>query len=239
MTNWTKKHVKHGENTSGCIMRRTSRKSKVGSVITGHGVRRRVRTVKHRRTDTMKASDNNLPAVQDNGRYSPTQTAAIKNAQISGLITTQKEMLKRRTHGVNLYDFEQVRLTAEEYMGECADTSTYPSFLGLAAYLGLGRSWLYQFIRQNGEHETAKYLDRLRHTWASGKIALAEKGVLSDAAVLFQLKNAKLGFADRTEIEMVSATGDEEMKRPPWAWGLSDEEYCKRLLEDIPMDDDE
>ena len=184
------------------------------------------------------AEDKALQPVSDNGRYSPAQTAAIKSAQITAVIDSQQKMLRRRTHGIDLYDFKEVQLAANEYMDTCKETAMYPSFMGLVAHMGLGRSWAYQFIRQHPEHETSMYLCRLRETWASGKLGLAQKGILSDASTIFELKNSALGFSDRYELETISAgTQDASLNRPPWAVGLSEEKYYEKLIEGIPDDE--
>lgn len=182
--------------------------------------------------------EKNVPAVAESGRYSPTQTAAIRNAQIAAVIDSQQKMLKRRTKGVNLFELAEVEAAANEYMDACREVSICPSFLGLVAHMGLGRSWSYQFIRQHPTHETSLYLCRLREAWAAGKLGLAQKGVLSDASVIFELKNASLGFSDTHQLEVVTAGAqDETLNRPAWAIGLSAEEYTKKLIEALPDDE--
>lgn len=181
--------------------------------------------------------EKNVPAAAESGRYSPTQTAALKNMAISAVIDSQQKMLRRRTKGVNLFELAEVEAAANEYMDDCKSVSICPSFLGLVAHMGLGRSWTYQFIRQYPTHETSLYLCRLREAWAAGKIGLAQKGVLSDASVIFDLKNSSLGFSDAHQLEVVTAgTKDETLNRPAWAVGLSDSEYTKKLIEALPED---
>lgn len=185
-------------------------------------------------------ADNTIPttAEQKPAKYSPAQTAEIKNKQITAVIESQRAMLKRRTRGIDLFDFSQAQQTADEYMEMCSATDTYPNFEGLCAAFGLSRPWVYQFIRTHPEHETAKYLDRLRNAWISGKFALSEKGALDSASVIFQAKNSMMGFTDRHELEVVAALPeDERARRPEWAQTLSNEEYKKVLFESIPIDE--
>ena len=102
--------------------------------------------------------------------------------------------------------------------------------------MGLGRSWLYQFIRQHGDTESAKFIDRLRTMWIAGKVALAEKGALDAGMVVFQMKNSNLGYSDAQKMELIVAQNpDPNANRPQWAYGLSEEEYTKKIVEEMEM----
>lgn len=186
-------------------------------------------------------ADNNLPATGQKSRsgYSPAQTAEIRSNQIKAVIESQKEMLKKRNNGINLQDFEAAQQAANEYMEMCSETNVYPNFEGLCAAFGLSRTWVYKFISKYPEHETAKYLDRLRNTWLSGKFSLSEKGILDSASVIFQAKNSMLGFSDRHELDIVAPLPeDERARRPEWAQALSNTDYQQKLLDSIPADCD-
>lgn len=196
--------------------------------------------------DVQRKTDDNLPAVQDDAlptgrqRYSPALTAQIKNQMITDVVEAQRVMLGKHTTGIDLNDFESVQLVTDEYMKHCADLKITPSIEGLCGAMGLGRSWVYEFIRMHGDTESAKYIDRLRTMWIAGKVALAEKGALDAGMVVFQMKNSALGYSDAQKMEIIMAQNpDPNANRPPWAYGLSDEEYCKKLIEDIPYDDED
>lgn len=230
--------MKHGMRIREAITKQTRHVSKGGRMRTG-SVKQKVVW-----QDVQRKTDDNLPAVQDTDltagkqRYSPMQTAAIKNQMISDVVEAQRVMLGRHTTGIDLNDFESVRLIADEYMKHCADLKITPSIEGFCGAMGLGRSWVYEFIRQHGDTASAKYIDRLRTMWIAGKVALAEKGALDAGMVVFQMKNSNLGYSDAQKMELIVAQNPDPMaNRPRWAYGLSDDEYYKRLIEDLPDDD--
>ena len=234
--------VQHGQRISVATTKRTVTRYVAGRMTTGSVKQKVVQK------DVQRKTDDNLPAVQgadltaSKQRYSPAQTAAIKNQMISDVVEAQRVMLGRHTTGIDLNDFESVKLVTDEYMKHCADLKITPSIEGLCGAMGLGRSWLYQFIRQHGDTESAKFIDRLRTMWIAGKVALAEKGALDAGMVVFQMKNSNLGYSDAQKMELIVAQNpDPNANRPPWAYGLSEEEYTKKIVEEMSMlyDDEE
>ncbi len=183
--------------------------------------------------------DDNVPAKQ---RYSPALTAQIKNQMISDLVEAQRVMIGKHTTGIDLADFDSVCAVTDEYMAQCADMKITPSIEGLCGCMGISRPWLYEYLQRHGDTPSAKFIDRLRTMWIAGKIALAEKGALDAGMVVFQMKNSSLGYSDAQKMEIIVAQNPDPMaNRPPWAYGLSEEEYTKKIIEEIGMiaDDDE
>lgn len=167
-------------------------------------------------------------------RYSPQQTAAVRKAAVQDVLLAQTDLLKKASTRTNLNDVEAVQRATEEYVAVCADVGIVPSMEGLAARLGLSRSFVYRFIREHGEdNPTAAYLNQARLSWASARMALAERGMLDSAMSIFVLRNSGLNFSNRDEPEV--DVEEKHNDRPPWAWGMSDEEYLKRVLEEMEI----
>ena len=130
--------VQHGISTSVTTTRKTNQKYVAGRMRTGSVKQKVVQT------DVQRKTDDNLPAVQNDDliaskqRYSPAQTAAIKNQMISDVVEAQRIMLGRHTTGIDLNDFESVKLVTDEYMKHCADLKITPSIEGLCGAMGLG-----------------------------------------------------------------------------------------------------
>ena len=228
--------VQHGISISVNTMHATVQRYVAGRKRTGRGKQKVVQT------DVQRKTDDHLPAVQDDAlptgrqRYSPAQTAAIKNQMISDVVEAQRVMLGRHTTGIDLNDFESVKLVTDEYMKHCADLKITPSIEGLCGCMGLSRPWVYQYLQQHGDTETAKFIDRLRTMWIAGKVALAEKGALDAGMVVFQMKNSSLGYSDAQKMEIIVAQNpDPNANRPQWAYGLSEEEYMKKIVEEMEM----
>lgn len=192
-----------------------------------------------------KTEDVNMPVASaetlsaEKQRYSPAQTAAIKNQMISDVVEAQRIMIGKHTDGVDLSDFNSVRLVTDDYMKQCNELKIAPSIEGLCGCLGLSRPWLYEYLRQHGDTPTAKFIDRLRTMWVAGKIALAEKGALDAGMVVFQMKNSSLGYSDAQKMEVVVAQNpDPDANRPRWAWGMDEETYMKKIIEELPDEDE-
>lgn len=230
--------MKHGMRISEAITKQTKQRYVAGKMRTGSVKQKVVQA------DVQRKTDDNLPAVQGDElptgrqRYSPAQTAAIKNQMIYDLVESQRIMIGKHTDGVDLSDFDSVRLIADEYMKICADQKRAPSLEGLCGCLGISRPWLYEYLKQHGDTASAKYIDRLRTMWVAGKIALAEKGALDAGMVIFQLKNSGLGYSDAQKMELIVAQTEQPWeRRPAWAYGMDEETYVQKMLEGIPDDE--
>lgn len=171
------------------------------------------------------------------GKYTPAMTAEIKRAAVSAAVTASADALRKNPDRTNLRNVEKVKQVTETYMQSCSNIGLLPSMEGLAACLGCSRVWLYKFIATNPDSPTSRYLDRLRLSWASIRMALCERGVLEPGGALFVLKNSHLGMSDHPE-DIQPDQGEEE-RRPSWADRLSDEEYLERLLKGIEEPDDD
>lgn len=162
-------------------------------------------------------------------RYSPQQTAAIRKAAVQDVILAQTDLLRKADTRTNLNDAEAVRRVTEEYIAVCGDVGIVPNLEGLAARLGMTRSYVYRFIREHGEdNPTAAYLNQARLSWASARMALAERGLLDSPMSIFILRNSGLNFSNRDDPEV---DVEAQEKKPPWLRGLTEEEESRRLRE--------
>ena len=166
-------------------------------------------------------------------RYNPQQTAAIRKATVQDVLLAQTDLVKKAGTRTDLDDVEAVRRVAEEYTAVCADIGIVPNLTGLCARLGLSRSYVYRFIREHGaDNPTGQFLNQMRLSWASARMALAERGVLDTAMSIFILRNSGLNLSNRDEPE-VEVEEDKYKDRPRWAYGMSDEQYQEKLMEEL------
>lgn len=166
-------------------------------------------------------------------RYSPQQTAAIRKAAVQDVLNAQTDLLIKADTRTNLNDLADVQRVTREYVTMCGDVGIVPNLEGLAARLGLSRSYVYRFIREHGEdNPTAAFLNQQRLSWASARMALAERGMLDSAMSIFVLRNSGLNFSNRDEPEI---DVEDKHDRPRWAWGMSDEQYTAKLAEELQI----
>lgn len=171
---------------------------------------------------------------KDPQRYSPQQTAAIRKAAVQDVLNAQTDLLIKADTRTNLNNLEDVQRVTREYVAMCGDVGIVPNLEGLAARLGLSRSYIYRYIREHGEENpTAAFLNQARLSWASARMALAERGVLDSAMSIFILRNSALGLSNHDEPDEVDVNVNDD--RPLWAYGMSDEEYRQKLMEDLQM----
>lgn len=179
------------------------------------------------------------PGKDQQQRYSPQQTAAIRKAAVQDVLNAQTDLLIKADVRTNLNDVEAVQRVTREYVAMCGDVGIVPNLEGLAARLGLSRSYVYRYIREHGEDDpTARYLNQARLSWASARMCLAERGMLDSAMSIFVLRNSGLNFSNRDEPEVDVESRD---TKPPWLRGLSEEEETKRIREylELAAPDDE
>lgn len=165
-------------------------------------------------------------------RYSPQLTQQVRRAAVKDVLTAQTDLLQKACTKVNLKDTAEVRRVTQEFMQTCSGVGIVPTLEGLCARLGLSRVYVYRYIKENPEDETAQYLNQVRLLWAQARMGLAERGLLDNAMSIFILKNSGLGMADKHEIEM---DVEQKQDRPDWAVGMSNERYKQELLKNIDM----
>lgn len=168
--------------------------------------------------------------IAQKNRYSPQQTAEIRKAAVQDVLNAQTDMLIKAEHKTRLADLGEVKQVTGDYMQVCIKTGIIPNLEGLCARMGLSRSYVYRYIRENPDSETAQFLNQARLMWASARMSLAERGILDNAMSIFILKNSGLNFADKHDLEIDMVEKD---TRPAWAHGMSDQKYLDALREEF------
>ena len=180
----------------------------------------------------MQGNEIMQPGKDQPQRYSPQQTAAIRKAAVQDVLNAQTDLLIKADTRTNLNNLEDVQRVTREYVTMCGDVGIVPNLEGLAARLGLSRSYTYRFIREHGEdNPTAAFLNQQRLSWASARMALAERGMLDSPMSIFILRNSGLNFSNRDEPEV--DVNEKYNDRPAWAYGMSDDEYHEKLMEEL------
>lgn len=157
--------------------------------------------------------------------YSPQQTQETKAAAIRQALNGQRGLMIRSPDRVDISDVEAVEAAAKKYIADCSTAGILPNVEGLCCVLGFSRQWLYQFLREKPNSESAAYLNRLRMAWTSLRISLAERQILSAPTTIFLLKNSGMGFAD-VPLDNTEAPIQTDPNRPEWAYGMSESEYA-------------
>lgn len=168
--------------------------------------------------------------IAQKNRYSPQQTAEIRKAAVQDVLNAQTDLLIKAEHKVSLSDLGEVKQVTGDYMKVCIKTGICPNLEGLCARMGLSRSYVYRYIRENPDSDTAQFLNQARLMWASARMSLAERGALDTAMSIFILKNSGLNFADKHDLEIDMVEKD---TRPAWAHGMSDQKYLDALREEF------
>lgn len=171
----------------------------------------------------------NLNAISESKSYSPKETAEVRKQAIRQAIRANRHFYVRAAERVDISDIDALEKATLSFVDGCDAAGIPPSIDGLAAACGFTRQWLYKFLREHPDHESARYLDRLRLGWASLRLGLAEAKQLEPAAVIFALKNSGLGYSDRQEFEIVQP-------RSPFE-GLDPDAARRRLIDAIPAED--
>ena len=166
-------------------------------------------------------------------RYTPEKTAEIRKTAIRQALTAQKDLFIKAKDRIDISDINALTARATEYINACTSAGIVPNLEGLACCCGFSRAWLYQYLKDHPTDESAIFLDRLRLGWASLRMSLSETKVLDPASTIFVLKNSGLNFTDKQEYEVVQAPECNDPFRPRWAWNLTEEEYHKKVMEDI------
>lgn len=169
--------------------------------------------------------DNNF--LEDQG-YSPAITQETKAAAIRQALNGQRGLMIRSPDRVDISDVEAVETAANRYIADCSTAGILPNIEGLCCVLGFSRQWLYKFLREKPNSESAAYINRLRMAWTSLRIGLAERQILSAPTTIFLLKNSGMGFAD-VPLDNNEAPVQTDPNRPEWAYGLSDAEYVEEI----------
>lgn len=157
-------------------------------------------------------------------KYSPAQTAQIKESQIRDIVRSYNVLPSKR---IDIKDVNLVKACAYNYIEKCADSGIIPSFEGLCYVMGCSRKWAYEFCRLHPEHETSKYLDEYRTQLGAIRVAAAERGAIDPTFTIFILKNSGLDYSDKHEITFEQSNILESMNE-------DSEKAKQRILESLP-----
>lgn len=155
-------------------------------------------------------------------------SSQLKAEQLSAIIGQQMELLAgvRKDGRIDLHNLEAVQATAERYLRSCQLAGIVPTMMALSAALGYSRKGLWQFISNNPESPSGRYLDTLRTVFAS---ILASAGLsrnCSEAVSIFLLKNSGQGLVDRAEVDIAAR------QESPLGERADPEELRRKYLED-------
>lgn len=165
-------------------------------------------------------------------------SAQIKAQQFDAIIGQQLELLAgvRKDGRVDLNNLEAVQATAERYLRSCQLSGIAPTMMALSAALGYCRKSLWQYISNNPETPSGRYLSILQTTFAAILAQLGLTRNTSEAVSIFLLKNSGQGLVDRAEVD-ISAKAES-----PLGEKTSTEELKRKYLEDaygLYADDEE
>ena len=131
-------------------------------------------------------------------------SAQIKAQQFDAIIGQQLELLAgvRKDGRVDLNNLEAVQATAERYLRSCQLSGIAPTMMALSAALGYCRKSLWQYINNNPETPSGRYLSILQTTFAAILAQLGLTRNTSEAVSIFLLKNSGQGLVDRAEVDI-------------------------------------
>ena len=173
----------------------------------------------------MRDTDNENFELPDEQPYSPAVTQETKAQAIRQALSGQKDLMVRSPDRVDIGDVEAVETAAKKYIADCSTAGILPNIEGLCCVLGFSRQWLYQFLKEKPNSDSAAYINRLRMAWTSLRISLAERQILSAPTTIFLLKNSGMGFAD-VPLDNTETPMQIDPNRPSWAYGMSESEYA-------------
>lgn len=131
------------------------------------------------------------------------ESSEFVDGQITELVTLAAEELAQiaeATERVQLSDTETVQRRTILYIRSCADTSTIPTFSGLARSMGLSVEALNLHVRTHPDSATAEWL-RITHDQFADTLATAAMRNLTNSIVsIFSLK-ARSGWKETLTIE--------------------------------------
>ena len=130
--------------------------------------------------------------------------AELKAQQFDAIIGQQLELLAgvRKDGRVDLNNLEAVQATAERYLRSCQLSGIAPTMMALSAALGYCRKSLWQYISNNPETPSGRYLSILQTTFAAILAQLGLTRNTSEAVSIFLLKNSGQGLVDRAEVDI-------------------------------------
>lgn len=142
-------------------------------------------------------------AKQNNRMYNQV-SAELKAQQFDAIIGQQLELLAgvRKDGRVDLNNLEAVQATAERYLRSCQLSGIAPTMMALSAALGYCRKSLWQYISNNPETPSGRYLSILQTTFAAILAQLGLTRNTSEAVSIFLLKNSGQGLTDKTELDI-------------------------------------
>ncbi|MBQ9257970.1 MAG: hypothetical protein IJ181_12760 [Acidaminococcaceae bacterium] len=174
----------------------------------------------------MRDTENDNYELPKSQPYSSEQTQEVKAVAIRQALSGQRALMIRSPDRVDIADVEAVEQAANKYIADCSTAGILPNIEGLCCVLGFSRQWLYQFLKEKPNSESAAFINRLRMAWTSLRISLAERQILSAPTTIFLLKNSGMGFSD-VPADNNEAPIQTDPYRPEWAYGMSESEYAE------------
>lgn len=171
-----------------------------------------------------------LPAEQQES-YSPALTEKVKRQAVSEIVSAGREMLIKAPNKIDLHDTEQLIRVTDEYLSRCIRIGVLPTLQGVAAACGISRRMVYKYLEEHEGTETADYLERLRSAFTQMRIEAVDKNAAKEVMSIFLLKNSSQGFRDKIDFEPIQPNNPMQ--------DLDAEAARRRLLEAIPMEDDD
>lgn len=145
-----------------------------------------------------------MEAAKQGNRLYNQVSAELKAQQFDAIIGQQLELLAgvRKDGRVDLNNLEAVQATAERYLRSCQKAGIAPTMMALSAALGYCRKSLWQYINNNPETPSGRYLSILQTTFAAILAQLGLTRNTSEAVSIFLLKNSGQGLVDRAEVDI-------------------------------------
>ena len=145
-----------------------------------------------------------MEAAKQGNRLYNQVSAELKAQQFDAIIGQQLELLAgvRKDGRVDLNNLEAVQATEERYLRSCQLSGIAPTMMALSAALGYCRKSLWQYISNNPETPSGRYLSILQTTFAAILAQLGLTRNTSEAVSIFLLKNSGQGLVDRAEVDI-------------------------------------
>ena len=181
----------------------------IGGGITGAGTARDcsmrgLKTLLLERFDfTAGATGRNHGLLHSGARYAVTDqesaTECIKENMILRKIASH---CVEETDGLFITLPEDDLAFQSTFVASCQKAGIAPTMMALSAALGYCRKSLWQYINNNPETPSGRYLSILQTTFAAILAQLGLTRNTSEAVSIFLLKNSNQGLVDRAEVDI-------------------------------------
>ena len=164
----------------------------------------------------------NRDLVIDNHLYDVGGSRAGTISEIVSVIGS--DVIKERAK-IDLRDTAEVKRIAAQYIESCQRVPVLPSKSGLCRSLGYSRQGLWLFMRDNGNHPTTDFLERLFDGFSETYDIAAMGGTIHPVYAIFTQK-AQYGLVDNPPQEELPAADPLGSPRTP--------EEIEALYRDLP-----